>query len=268
VVTRQELLRAGVTARQIERLLESGALIRVYPGVYRVGHRAPSVEARCMAAVKACGDGAVLSGLAAAHLLGLLKGKAPPPEVTAPTRRRVRGVKTRRTKRVEATKFRGIPVTNAPRTLIDIAADLPEDELAKACHEAGVRFGTTPRQVDLLLVRRPRTRGAAKLRRIIKGDSPVLLSRMEKRFRKLLKEANKPLPQTNVRIDGHYVDCRWPEHRLTVELDSYRFHNSRHSWEQGDRRRRAARARGDEFRRYTSTDVFDEPEGMLAELPG
>ena len=265
MVTRQELLRAGVTARQIERLLESGALIRVYPGVYRVGHRAPSVEARCMAAVKAWGRrGAERRRGAPARAV---KGKAPQPEVTAPTRRRVRGVDAAQ-QAGGATRFRGIPVTNAPRTLIDIAADLPEDELAKACHEAGVRFGTTPRQVDLLLARRPRTKGAAKLRRIIKGDSPILLSRMEKRFRRLLKEANKPLPQSNVRIDGHYVDCRWPEHRLTVELDSYRFHNSRHSWEQGDRRRRAARARGDEFRRYTSTDVFDEPEGMLAELPG
>jgi hypothetical protein len=87
VVTRQELLRAGVTARQIERLLESGALVRVYPGVYRVGHQAPSVKARYMAAVKACGEGAVLSGLAAAYLLGLVKGKTPPPEVTAPRRR-------------------------------------------------------------------------------------------------------------------------------------------------------------------------------------
>ena len=91
-----------------------------------------------MAAVN--GDG-VRSGVAAAHLLGLLS-------VTAPRRR---GASARDGASVEATRFRGIPVTNAPRTLIDIAADLPEDELAKACHEAGVRFRTTPRQVDLLL---------------------------------------------------------------------------------------------------------------------
>jgi hypothetical protein len=62
------------------------------------------------------------------------------------------------------------------------------------------------------------------------------------------------------------VDCRWPEHKLTVELDSYGFHNSRYSWEQDRRREREARARGDEFRRYTYGDVFEEPELMLAEL--
>jgi hypothetical protein len=68
VVTRAELLGAGLSAGDIERRLVKGSLLRVYRGVYRVGHRAPSVEAQYMAAVKACGGGAALGGLAAAHL--------------------------------------------------------------------------------------------------------------------------------------------------------------------------------------------------------
>ena len=66
------------------RRLRTGSLIAVFRGVYRVGHRAPSVEARYMAAVKAAGEGALLSGLAAAWLWGLVKGWAPPPEVIGP----------------------------------------------------------------------------------------------------------------------------------------------------------------------------------------
>jgi hypothetical protein len=62
------------------------------------------------------------------------------------------------------------------------------------------------------------------------------------------------------------VDCRWPERRLTVELDSYRFHNSPHAWEQDRRRERESRARGDEHRRYTRADVSEGPDRMLAEL--
>jgi hypothetical protein len=62
------------------------------------------------------------------------------------------------------------------------------------------------------------------------------------------------------------VDCRWPEHRLTVELDSYQFHNSRYSWEQDRRREREARAREDTFRRYTYGDVVEDPRFVLAEL--
>ena len=85
IVTRADLLAAGVTPKQIERRLARGALLREYPGVYRVGHRAPSTEATYMAAVRACGRGAVLSGQAAAWLLRLMKGAPPPPEVTTPT---------------------------------------------------------------------------------------------------------------------------------------------------------------------------------------
>jgi very-short-patch-repair endonuclease len=73
---------------------------------------------------------------------------------------------------------------------------------------------------------------------------------------------------TNRQTGSHRVDCRWPEHRLTVELDGYRFHNSRHSWEQDRHREREARARGDDFRRYSYRDVVEEPAFMLAELGG
>jgi len=58
VVARREILAAGLSERQIDRRIGRGALIVVHPGVYRVGHRAPSVEARYVAAVKAAGEGA------------------------------------------------------------------------------------------------------------------------------------------------------------------------------------------------------------------
>jgi very-short-patch-repair endonuclease len=74
------------------------------------------------------------------------------------------------------------------------------------------------------------------------------------------------LPITNKPAGGRRVDCRWAEERLTVELDSYRFHHTRRAWEQGYRREREARARGDEFRRFTWTDVIEDPEPMLADL--
>jgi hypothetical protein len=44
------------------------------------------------------------------------------------------------------------------------------------------------------------------------------------------------------------------------------YHGSRHAWEEDRRREREARARGDEFRRYTYGDVVERPRLMLAEL--
>src|SRR4051794_15367384 len=91
VVTREELLAAGVTRAQVKRRIGRGALIRVHAGVYRVGHAAPSVEARSLAAVRAWGRGAALCDDAAAHLWGLGGGAAPSPAVSAPGNRSVRG---------------------------------------------------------------------------------------------------------------------------------------------------------------------------------
>ncbi|MFL5877076.1 MAG: type IV toxin-antitoxin system AbiEi family antitoxin domain-containing protein [Solirubrobacteraceae bacterium] len=190
VVTRAELLRAGMTPAEIRHRLSFGALFLEYRGIYRVGHRAPSMEARYLAAVWACGDEAVLSGLAAAHLWAVIKGPAPPPEVTAPTYRRVKGLAVHRGKR-KATLWRGIPITTVPQTLVDLAATLSVDDLARACHEAGVRYGTTPAQVKELLRWQP---GAAKLRAVMDGDAPVTLSRLEKRFLERLEDAGLPPP--------------------------------------------------------------------------
>jgi hypothetical protein len=268
-VTRSELLAAGITHAEIRHRLRIGALAREYKGVYRVGHRAPSLEARYLAAVRACGEGAFLSGRAAGHLLGLLKGPIPPPAVTAPTKRRIADIETRRSLRLDArdrTTFRQIPVTTVPRTLVDLAAVLSFDDLARACHEAGVRFGTTPTQVEAVLARWPRPPGAANLRAIMHGDARVTLSKLERAFLDLLEKEGLPLPETNRPAGSRRVDCRWPEHRLTVELNGYRYHRSRHAWEQDRLREREARTREDEFRQYTYADVFEDQRYMLREL--
>jgi len=271
LVTRGALIEAGVSSSGIDRRVEKGALIVEYRGVFRVGHTAPNREARYMAAVLACGLGALLCELAAGHLWGLIKGLAPPPSVVTITERRVPGLRNRRCRglsRADGTVRQGIPVTTVPRTLVDLARLLPRDALARACHEAGVLHGTTPRQVEVALARRPNSRGGANLRRILRGDEPVTLSRLERAFLARLRKARLPVPVTNKPAGTKRVDCRWPEHRLTVELDSYRFHNSRYSWEQGHQREREARARSDEFRRYTYGDVVESPRLMLAELSG
>jgi predicted transcriptional regulator of viral defense system len=269
VVTRGQLLAAGVSAEAIRTRMRRGTLIRVHPGVYRVGHEAPSVEARYLAAVWAGGEGALLYGRAAAWLLGLVAGRVvPPAEVLAPGERRIEGVRVVRCRALDvrdAFAWRGVPVTSVARTMVDLASMLSLDALARAFHEAGIRFGTTPDEVDAVLARRPNARGAAKLRAVVHGDAPVTLSTLERRFLRLLRDHGLPLPETNQVTDGRRIDCRWPQHRLTVELDGYRYHRSRHAWELDRRREREARARGDDFRRYTWGDIT-HPRALLAEL--
>jgi hypothetical protein len=269
VVTRAQLQKARATRAEIESRLRNGSLIRVHRGVFRVGHVAPSIEATYLAAVLACGEGAQLSGRAAGYLWGILKGRAPIPEVTAPTERRIEGVRTRRSRRIDPRDravARGIPVTTVAATVVELARTLSLSALSRACHEAGVRHQLTPAQVNEVFGRQAIVPGAGKLREVLHGDVRVTVSELETRFLKVLRRASLPLPNTNRAVDGRRLDCRWPEYGLTVELDSYRFHNSRQSWERDRQREREARARGDEFRRYTYADVFEDPRFMLREL--
>jgi very-short-patch-repair endonuclease len=269
VVARRALLEVGIGAEQIRRRLQRGSLIRVHRGVYRVGHTAPVIEATFMAAVMACGDGALLSDRAAGFLWGLLKGDAPAPEVLARSERRVPGIAVRRARPFfveDASICRGVPVTTVARTLVDLARWLTEPVLAQACHQGLVRFQIAPDSVESVLSRLPNARGARTLRRVLHGDVPVSLSRLEREFLNVLREERLPLPRTN-RLTGSYrVDCRWPSEHLTVELDSYTFHGSHHAWDQDRHREREAYARGDQFRRYTWKDVLGRSGLMLREL--
>jgi hypothetical protein len=178
----------------------------------------------------------------------------------------VRTHRVRRSDLTDATKWRGVPLTTVPRTLVDLAGVLDEHDLARAVHEADVRHHIAPGQIEAVLARRHNWPGARKLRRVIWGEVPISLSRLESRFVARLREASLPLPETNRQVDGRYVDCRWPAQDLTVELNSYRYHRTRLAWEHDREREREARARGDEFRRYTWRDVAEDPKAMLADL--
>jgi very-short-patch-repair endonuclease len=222
-----------------------------------------------MAAVKACGPGSLLAGRAAAHLLHLLKRPPSLPEVLTARHRRPTGVRVHRCRSIDrrdATEWRGVPVTNVPRTIVDLAALLDPPDLARAFHEAFVKHHLRPAAVERVLARRHNWPGGKNLRRVLGGDEPISLSRLESAFIAAVRRARLPLPETNRLIDGRYVDCRCPEQRLTVELDSYKAHGTRHAWERDIDRERRARARGDEFRRYTWLDVAEDPEPMLGDL--
>src|SRR4051812_43308184 len=170
IVTREQMLRAEISDQEIKGRVGNGSLIRVHRGVYRVGHAAPSVDARYMAAVLACGHGAVLSGLPAAWMYRLIKGNPRRPEVTAPTERRVAGVIVHRSRIIRVSELRGVPIATVPDTLIAITSRLDEPDLGRAVHEARVLYGTKPEHIP-----KPWPK---KLRLILNGDTRITLSEL------------------------------------------------------------------------------------------
>jgi very-short-patch-repair endonuclease len=269
VVTRRQLVDAGLSDLDVDRRLANGQLLGVHRGVFRVGHVAWSVEAEYYAAVVACGDRALLRQSSAAHLLDISRRRPSRPQVLAPTERRVSGIDSYRQRLIHPAdrfEWRAIPVTSVAATIVDLASTLSLDELARAFHKAEVRHGLRPAAVAEVLARRPSAKGIANLRAVIEGDADIVLSKLERRFLQLLRAERLPLPKTNKRFSRGYVDCHWRDHRLVVELDSYRFHHSRHAWKQDHEREQEARRAGYGFRRYTWDDVFVDSSWMLEEL--
>ena len=86
VVSRAQLEAIGLSARGIEEMLRTRRLIRLYRGVYAYGHDRLRREGYWLAAVSACGPGAVLSHGSAAGLWELRAGGVNVIDVTVPSR--------------------------------------------------------------------------------------------------------------------------------------------------------------------------------------
>ncbi|HVL97007.1 MAG TPA: type IV toxin-antitoxin system AbiEi family antitoxin domain-containing protein, partial [Solirubrobacteraceae bacterium] len=85
VVTRTQLLAAGLSAGAIEHRVRRKRLFRVFRGVYAVGRSDLPPLGTCRAAVLAC-DGTVLSHRTAAGIWGILPRLPAVPELTTPVR--------------------------------------------------------------------------------------------------------------------------------------------------------------------------------------
>ena len=157
----------------------------------------------------------------------------------------------------------GIPVTTVARTLVDLAAVLGVDALARACHEAGVLHGTTPGDVEAVLERRPASPGRRSFGESCTATSTSHSVGSNAASSRCSGPNGCRSPRRTASPAAGASTAGGPTHRLTVELDGYRYHRSRHAWEQDRRREREARARGDEFRRYTYGDVLEDSRFML-----
>lgn len=270
LVTRRQLLDAGLSARQLDRRVASSRLRPAQRGVYQVGPLV-SPRAREMAAVLACGPGAHLSHKSAAAVWGLL-----PPDVSSPVHVTVAGRdRSQRTgivvhrvpalERSEVTRVDGIPITAPPRTLFDVASVVRGRELEQAVAQAE-RQGLTRRSELLSVISHHRRRpGVRAMRHMLEDDvEPVLArSEAEERFLALVRKTQLPRPKVNTWIGGHEVDFLWRLERLIVEVDGFAFHSSREKFE-GDRRRDAdLSAMGFHVLRVTWRQVTQQPEVVL-----
>ena len=267
VVTRRQLLDEGLSARAIERRIERGWLHRHHDGVYSVGTARLDRCGRWMAAVLACGSGAVLSHRDAAALWGILTSNRFAIEVTAPTRRKREGVDVTRTALPpdETTTLDGIPVTTVARTLLDLAAVESRQRLERALSEAERRRLADHTSLIELFTRHPRSKGIATLRSLT-PDETVTRSELERRFVAVCRRHGIPKPQTNATVEGREVDAYWPDHRLVVELDGYAFHSTHRAFHEDRARDRALVLAGLRVVRLTARHLTEQLAADLRTL--
>lgn len=272
VVAARQLLVLGLGRRGIEHRISEGRLRPIHRGVYLAG-AVPAALSYEMAAVLAAGEDAVLSHHAAAALWGLTSSRPPILDVTVPgSARRTRpGLRVHRARRLDdrdVTTRHGIPVTTAARTLLDIAASMPERDLARAAEQAEVLRLADRRSLERLVTRSPGHRGVAALRAYLgRGETPQLTrSEAEQRMRDLIRAARLPTPRTNVRVGRHEVDLLWATERLVVEVDGFAFHNTRAAFERDRARDAELQAAGYRVIRVTWRQLVDEPEAVIARI--
>jgi len=176
-----------------------------------------------MAAVLACGSGAVLSHISAARLWRLLPQPRPGVEVESPSsihvtvpsrcgRRARSGLVIHRSASLlpgQTTLRDSIPVTTPARTLVDLRRTLPQPQFARALRQAEFLRLTLDRHLELDHTR----------------------SELETRFLALCRRHRLPQPEVNRRIGAYVVDFLWSDAHLIAELDGYRAHGGRAAFE-------------------------------------
>jgi len=273
VVTRGQLLDAGLTRKAVQVRLTSGHLVRLHRGVYAVGHAQLRLEGRWLAAVLAAGPGAALSHRSAAALHGIRESSAL--DVTSTRRVAVRGVTIHRTTRLDPedlTTRRGVRATTLARTLVDLAAVLPPPYTAKLLREADRLNKLNATTLHAALERTSGRGGAgraalrAALEQHHRHATSLTLSELEDRFLALLDAHDLPHPLTNHLIDGMRVDAVWPEQRLAVELDGWAFHHDRAAFEEDRTRSTRLAEAGWTPVRFTHAQLVDRPHDIAATL--
>jgi Transcriptional regulator, AbiEi antitoxin/Protein of unknown function (DUF559) len=269
VVSLDQLRQLGLGERGVRHRVRAGRLRRLYRGVYAVGHGVLRCEGRWMAAVLACGEGAVLShGSAAAHweLLGSAAAKI---DVTARvSRERVEGIRLHRSRSLDArdtTGHGGIPITTVARTLLDLAATVRAVRLERALAQAQRLQLYDHRAITDVIARSNGHRGTGVLAKATSRNDPKWTRNdYEAWFLALVREAGLPEPLVNESLAApdHPAldpDFCWPTHRLIVETDGWETHRTRAAFEQDRARDAALTADGWRVVRFT----YHEPRATI-----
>jgi very-short-patch-repair endonuclease len=235
----------GLSSASIVRRAAAGEWVRVFQGVYRLAAAHCTWEQTVMAGCLSAGPGAAASHRSAATLLGM-PGVPRWVEVTVarPREVSVEGVIAHRARvlpREDIGKVKGIPVTTAARTIVDLASIYPATKVGPMLDYALAHRLVSRAQLEA----RATGRKHDDVLRELLDERPATARPMGSEFEACLfrglREAELPLPVPQYRVlmdDGSeiFLDFAYPDVKLAIEADSFIWHASLAAW-QRDRAR-------------------------------
>jgi very-short-patch-repair endonuclease len=218
--------------------------------------------------------GSGFSGLTAAWLHGRDFEPCDPVEVTIPkligTGRRP-GMSVRRAALSpdEIVVRRGLPVTSALRTVVDLGGREPLTDGVVAADQFLHAGLVTIEELQRFIARNPGAKGVSRLRRVVSLAEPNAESAMETRLRMLLVTAGLPRPEAQVEIhdaEGRFVGRPDLFYRLEALAIEYDGGNHRDRMVDDNRRQNGLVGAGVRLLRFTASDVYSTPDRVVMQV--
>jgi uncharacterized protein DUF559 len=225
-----------------------------------------------MAAVLACGRGAVLSHREAAALMDLRRSARSTVDVTVPrrSRRSHPGIQIHRPRQLhpdDVTVIERIPCTTVARTLIDLVEAVRPAEVERAIEQAEKLRIFDLRAVEACIDRAPSRRGAREVTSLLalyRPEAAFTRSDLEKAFLAICDGAGIPRPSVNPWVEfdgtGGEIDFVWADERVAIEVDGWDDHGNRFAFERDCERDRRLRLDDWRVERFTWRQVQYQPE--------
>lgn len=291
IICLDEVRAAGITLRALDHHAETGVIVRLGRGVWRLRDHPFDFLSRCRAALALAGPGAALGRRTAGRLHGCYAYRdCEEIEVVVP---RGRDHRTSIGTLIESgwlpadhvTEVEGLPTTTLARTFFDLCGDPDhglslrhphhERRMKQLYNDCLARRGMTFTMavaVLSVLARRGR-RGTRLVRSILRqygAKHRPTQSDVETIFLELVRSRGLPEPECQAVISGEHgwiatVDFAWRRAHLVVEVDSS-WHDGPLDEEADQQRDRNLVAAGYTVKRYRFGAIVFEPDRLIREL--
>lgn len=275
LLTRAQLTELGLSRNAIEYATARGRLHPIHRAVYSlVPIRALPPLAAELAAVLACGEGALLSHHSAAAVWRIRPSFDGDVHVTAigsDAGRDRPGIRAHRVGRLDPRdirRYHGLPLTSPARALLEIAAELPDRALERALDEALIKRLVSHAAIAAVITAYPRSRGVGRLRVLADPGRPTTQTRSdgEEALLAAFRRANIPAPEVNARVGNYTADFVWRKQKVIVELDGYDYHRGRAAFERDHARDVEHLRLGFLVIRVTARQLARELEALLVQI--